>query len=212
MKPLMTMLLSMVSLGLMAAPAAQSGAPVAGDYPGFTALIDESEMRLQLPEGYREKAVRPNEVFDYDRAVASPDGRLEIRYTVRPFKRLHIEYDDPHGSAPDPNHIFPLMFQSVATRLSGGGYTPTKEYPVEQARQLFNADWAAAGVFDVAPDYGSQYKQGLVLAMHRSTVADAYVVFLFDDYAAVKKELKQVLSSLAFLPRARQGKNVAARK
>ena len=80
------------------------------------------------------------------------------------------------------------MFESLATRLSGGRHAPSNAYPPDQAREKFNADWAAAAVFDTVEDFATDHKQGLLVAIHRNKVSDAYLVFLFDDYPAVKEQ------------------------
>jgi len=166
----------------------------------FERLLTESGVELAVPDGFAAVEVRPNERFIYDRADASPDGALEVRYAVRPLGRMRVDYEDPHSAAPDPNHIFPLMFQSMVSRLSGGRHSPTREYPPQQAREKFNADWAAAAVFDTDAGFATDHRQALVVAMHKNALADAYVIFLFDDYEPVKQRINDQLSALRFLP------------
>ena len=173
----------------------------------FAALLNEAELLFEPPAGFVDLPPRRTEIFDYERAVRSPEGDLEIRVAVRPLKHLRIDYDDPHGSAPDPNHIFPLVFESLASRLSGGRHAPSNAYPPDQAKEKFNADWAAAAVFDIAEGFAADHGQGLLLALHRNKVSDAYVIFLFDDYAAVKERLNAALSILVFAPAVTNGDN-----
>jgi hypothetical protein len=170
----------------------------------FEALLAEAELRFEAPPGYAELAPGRTPVFDYEKAVRSPDGDLEIRFAIRPLQRLRIDYDDPHGAVPDPNHIFPLVFESLASRLAGGRHAPSSAYPPEQAEQRFNADWAAAAVFDTIPEFDTRFRQGLLLAIHRNRVADAYAVLLFDDYHAVKPALDRAMVSLVFAQKAPQ--------
>ena len=59
---------------------------------------------------------------------------------------------------------------------------------------------AAAAVFDTTEDFDSAHSQGLLVAIHRNKVADAYVVFLFDDYGIVKPLLKSGMKTLVFQP------------
>ena len=173
--------------------------PVAG-IADFESLLSEGELQFNPPEGYLDMPAGRTSVLDWERALRSPDGTLEIRMAVRPLKRLRIDYDDPHGATPNPNHVFPLVFESLATRLSGGRHAPSNAYPPDRAREKFNADWAAAAVFDTVGDFNTAHKQGLLLAIHRNKVSDAYVVFLFDDYAAVKESLKAAMKTLVFAP------------
>ncbi len=55
-------------------------------------------------------------------------------------------------------------------------------------------------MFDVVDEFSSDYQQGLLLAIHRNNVSDAYVVFLFDDYKAVKPTLNQAMQTVVFKP------------
>jgi hypothetical protein len=90
------------------------------------------------------------------------------------------------------------MFESLSLSLSGGSHTPSKEYPVQMAQEVFNADWAAAAMFDVKSEFETEYKQGLLLAIHKSKTSDAYSVFLFNDYEAVKPRINANLAALRF--------------
>lgn len=116
-----------------AAVFADSAPTQAAQTAQFNALLDEAQLRFQPLADATELAPVANAVMPYERGMRSADGLLEVRYAIRPIERLQIEYDDPHGSAPDPNHIFPLIFESLAVRLSGGTHTPTQEYPQDRA-------------------------------------------------------------------------------
>ena len=165
----------------------------------FESLLRETELNFTPPDGYADLKPAANPVLDYERALRSPDGALEIRLAIRPLKRLRIEYDDPHGSVPDPNHIFPLMFESLASQLAGGRHAPSNVYSPQDARKRYNAGWAAAAVFDVNARFSERYFQGLLLALHRNKVSDAYVVYLFDDYARVKDLIREAMRALVFV-------------
>ena len=195
MTRVLLILAGLMSLQATANPLAETGV-------SFEALLTEAELVFTPPGGFIDLPAGHNPILNYERAMRSLDGSLEIRVAVRPLKRLVIDYDDPHGAVPDPNHVFPLIFESLASRLAWGRYAPSNLYPPEQARSKFNADWAAAAVFDVAEDFSAQHKQGLLLAMHRNKVSDAYVVFLFDDYAGVKQLLQSAMNALVYGPAA----------
>ena len=170
----------------------------AGAATGFEALLVEGELVFTRPEGFVDLPAGRTPVLDYEHALRSAEGDLEIRLAVRPLKRLRIDYDDPHGAVPNPNHIFPLVFESLATRLAGGAHAPSRAYPPQQARDKFNADWAAAAIFDTVEDFSTVHQQGLLVAIHRNKVSDAYVVFLFDDYQLIKEKLNAVMGILVF--------------
>ena len=166
--------------------------------PSAEQLLQESGVELNPGDEFEPVAVVPNELFEYQQAFRTHDRLLERRVALRPLQRLEIEYQDPHNAAPEPNHIFPLIFDSLIGHLARSGAMPSREYDAGQARQKFNADWAAAAVFDVEPEFGGGYDQALLLALHRNNRADAYLVFLFDDYQRVKEVLNRNLSSLRF--------------
>jgi hypothetical protein len=63
---------------------------------------------------------------------------------------------------------------------------------------MFNAGWAAAVVFDVEPGFTREYVGGLMLAMHKNRMADAYVIYLFNDYEAAKLRINENLTTLVF--------------
>jgi hypothetical protein len=168
--------------------------------PAFEQLLSEASMTFTTAPGFQEIDLRANPLFTYDKAVANEYGTLEIRYAVRPLGRIQIDYEDPHSSAPDPNHMFPVMFQSMVTLLSDGRHSPTNEFPPTQARDRFNADWAAAAVFDMSDRFNADHKQALVIALHKNKIADAYSIFLFDDYEQARELINDNLNRLSFLP------------
>ncbi len=164
----------------------------------FEDLLDESALDFSNPASLNEVEPQMNEVLPYERAHQLSGGDLEIRYAIRPISRVQIEYEDPHNAAPDPNHIFPLLFQTLVADLAANRNSPTQEYSLEQAQEEFNADWAAAATFDVVDNFSHQYRQALMIAMHKNHKADAYIIFLFDDYPSVKSEIKQNMRNLRF--------------
>jgi hypothetical protein len=171
----------------------------------FAALLAEAGMEFTLPDGFRELPVQVNELLPYEGAIGRPDGALEIRYAIRPLARIEVDYEDPHSAKPEPNHMFPLMFQAIIGRIARHGHNPSSEYPQDQARKRFGADWASAAIFDVDPDYSSKHGHGLLLALHKNLLADAYAVFLFDDYEQAKPLLDQTLEALRFAPEHAEG-------
>lgn len=164
----------------------------------FEDLLDESALDFSNPASLKEVKPQLNQVLSYERAHQLSGGNLEIRYAIRPISRVQIDYEDPHNAAPDPNHLFPLLFQTLVADLAANRNSPTQEYSLEQAQAQFNADWAAAATFDVVDDFSLQYQQALMIAMHKNHKADAYIIFLFDDYPSVKSEIKQNMGNLRF--------------
>ena len=189
-RPLALALLALTWLGgaLAAAPAAQD----------FAELLDEAGMVYQQPPGYAPAPVEFNPVLPYQHRVVSDDGQVEIRYVVLPLDRVEIDYDDPHSSAPEPDHLFTLLFPGILTEISGWGRYKSREYPEDEALRLFRADWAAVAVLEVTPEYSPERRQALVVALHRNGHADAYQIFLGNDVKRLGEEAKRVQAALRF--------------
>jgi len=164
----------------------------------FTSLLDEAGLNFQLPEASQRIDVERNEFFPYEYAVRKDNKSMEIRYSIRPLSRIEIDYEDPHNAAPEPNHIFAMMFTALIGQLSNSGSSPHREYSEEDAKTKFNADWAGLSVFDLEQGYSADYKQAFLVAMHKNNLSDAYLVILFNDYQSIKPELEQVMKSLRF--------------
>lgn len=162
----------------------------------FEQLLDDGGLTLELPPGFKRLAPEANNVLSYEYALQHKDKKRAVRYAIRPINMVEIDYEDPHNAAPEPNHLFPMLFQSLISAFSRGGSTPSNQYSASDARSKFNADWAAVAVMDVTRDFSGEYDQVLLLALHKNNASDAYVIVLFDDYAAVKPEINSALGSL----------------
>lgn len=60
-----------------------------------------------------------------------------------------------------------MLFQTLVSDFSRGGNSPSNEYTASDAKNKFNADWAAAAVMDVNPDFSTEHEQLLLLALHK---------------------------------------------
>lgn len=196
--PRLSRLLSLISLCISLCLACLAAPSYAAQPDDFHALLNESGLVLTHAQDFTSVAPQDNPVMPFEQALRHPSGKLEIRYLIRPLSRISIDYEDPHNAAPEPNHLFPMLFEAITNALSHGGYTPNNEYSQSDARSLFNADWAAASVFDLNPNFSAEFKQGLMIAIHKDNQADAYSVFLFNDYPEAKALIKQHLGNLSF--------------
>ena len=164
----------------------------------FDALLKESGLSFKLTKGFKEIAVEPEYVLPYEKRLLSDDGELEIRYAIRPLNRIEIAYEDPHNSAPHPNDLFEMLFRTITETLAGGSHVISRAYTAEQARKLFNAGWASAGVFDISPDISDKYKQAMMITIHHNDKADAYLLMLTNNLGKKKQLIKDLKQSLKF--------------
>lgn len=164
----------------------------------FDRLLEESGLVLNKGDRLVDDVVPETDLYAFQKALRHRDLPVKIYYAVRPLARMKIDYEDPHSNAPDPDHIFPMVFQALIGRLAVNGSSPSRVYPQAKARELFNADWAAAALFDTEPDLNSGYRSALLVAIHKNARADAYALFVFDDPKPVKAEIDAALASLRF--------------
>jgi hypothetical protein len=166
----------------------------------FDQLLLESGLRIETRQSYTDIPIHANPVLPYEHAMKHESGALELRFIVRPLNRIAIEYNDPHNAAPEPNHLFPLLFESITNRLSVGSDTSSSTFSEAEAQKSFNANWAAAAAFDVRPEFAAGYQNGLLIGMHRNELADAYTLFLYNDHERAKPLINEALSIMSFNP------------
>ncbi len=198
-------LVLLLSLGACGAKIKEHRSPDAGSSlpspspetrKAFHKLLDASELIYSLPEGFVEIAPRPNELLPFEWSLFQKDSGLEVRLSLRPLKQIKVEYRDPHSSAPEPNHLFAMMYQTILQRISGHGVEAKKQF-AKEGLMVFHADWASAAAEIPNPEYTN--KKGLfVLALHANDKADAYLVFLYDDYVKAKPWIKKAFRVLRF--------------
>jgi hypothetical protein len=164
----------------------------------FATLLDEAGLVLEKGHQLVDDVRPETKLYAFQKAVRHRDLPLKIYYAIRPLARMKIDYEDPHSNAPDPNHIFPMVFQALVGRLARHGSSPSRVYPPEKAKALFNADWAAAALFDADPALKSDYRSALLVAIHKNARADAYTLYVFDDPKPVKAAIDDALGSLGF--------------
>ena len=164
----------------------------------FASLLTEAGLSFSMPAGFHEIAIEDDYVLPYEKRLMSDDEGLEVRYAIRPLKRIEIDYEDPHNSAPHPNDLFEMLFRTISETLAGQTYVRSHIYPADQAREKYHAGWASAAVFDVSPDVSKKYHQGLLLAIHHNDKADAYLLFLTNDLQQQKEAIKAAEKSLVF--------------
>ena len=165
----------------------------------FSNLLDEASLQLDSVPGFAAVPSANDGGIPYEYALRHNSGALEIRFMVGPLTRIQIEYNDPHNAAPEPNHLFPLLFESLTNQLAvRGGDTPSTVFTEAEAAENFNADWAAVSVFELDPEYSSSYRSAILVAMHRNDTADAYTLLLYNNHDFAKPLIDATLSIMTF--------------
>ena len=164
----------------------------------FDKLAMEAGLVFQKNDEFDEIEPRPTPLYQFQKALRHRTAPFEIRYAIRPLTRILIEYSDPHNAAPNPAHIYPQVFQAMIGTLSRHGHSPTRGYLKKIAKKMFNADWAAASLFDTDQALNTEFSSALLLAIHKNKKGDAYILFLFNDAKAAKKLIDRSLDTLKF--------------
>ena len=166
----------------------------------FSKLSKEAELIFAPPADLQEIPAVPMPYFHFSKAYKHKKLALEVRYAIRPLSRIDIDYVDPHGLRPEPGSVFPMVFTALVGRFSKRADAPNHPYIPEQAKSLFNANWATAAQFEPSKNAMSKYKWALLLAIHKNKRGDAYTLFLFDDPKVVKKTINKMVNALRFAP------------
>jgi hypothetical protein len=215
----MTILLRRVLIGAVVLLGAASfrSAPS----PSFQQQLAAGRLTLTAPSGWTETPVIANNVLRYDYALRYPGRRLEVRYAAEPLALLLADYalgkkDKTHLQV-NPNELRGQFF--IGTMLNVRGLKMEDEafdatYRVEEAKPLnvfpdkalkteFGADWGALAPLTPGPEFGQAYKHCVLIGLHKTDAADAYVYFLYDDQkdfveVVMKDPAKAAFHSLRF--------------
>ncbi len=164
----------------------------------FQQLLEEGGLEFLPPQDMRAMKVEPAYVMPYEARYVSKGGDLEVRYAIRPLRRIEIDYQDPHNAAPAPNDLFNMLFRTLSETLARDHQVMSRIYPANKAREEYRAGWAAVAVFDLSPDVSQEYREAMLIAIHQNDKADAYTLFLTNDLAAQKTIIKKLRGNLRF--------------
>jgi hypothetical protein len=155
----------------------------------FDRLLEESGLNVESRQAFNDVPIQQNPVLAYEHAMRHESGALELRFIVRPLGRIEID-----------NHLFPLLFESLTQHLAANNDTSSNTLSEAEAKEKFNAQWAAVAAFDVDPQFSSEYKNAILLGMHKNDQADAYTLFLYNDPETAKPLISTALGIMSFNP------------
>jgi hypothetical protein len=139
-----------------------------------------------LLAGYELVPVIPNDDMEYNVALRSASGRLEVRYALR---------WDPGGDS--------FSAFALATLLNvGSGEDALGPFPPQAVRAEFNADRGVSGPFAPRSSFGSKYDSGIMVAIWAEGRGIAYTFYLFNENQRelALAEWRSVFYALRFRP------------
>ncbi|MBC8370066.1 MAG: hypothetical protein H8E25_08700 [Planctomycetes bacterium] len=187
----------LLSLVLCACSPAEIFPEINNHQPALEQLVDLVGLQYEVPEGFEMSPGAANDCLDYEFALRSLSPAIEVRFSLRPLQGIAVEYEDPHSSTPNPEHIYPLMYQSIIQKISLDPYAPSGGMG-DNALAEHNADWGEISLLQPKPENNSDLKSLVFMALHRQAVGDIYVSVFFDDYESSKSTINQLLKTVKF--------------
>lgn len=191
-----SLLLLMFALPL--ASCAKQEVALTNSQQAFETLAERCKMDFQVPAGFTYANGQSAVGLDYEAVLLADGGGLEVRLALRALQDAEVDYEDPHSSKPAPEHIYPLLYTAIVQEIATDPHSASGGFG-ENALGEFHADWGQMSVLTPKEAYSDSYSSMMFLAIHRRAAADAYMVFLFNDYEAVKAQIQTAMTSLRFL-------------
>jgi hypothetical protein len=168
----------------------------------FEALVKESGMSLNIPSIFVESPVVANKNMDYEYAVKYPDKDFILRFAIRPIQSKVYPNDsikkDVESKIKIRNTTYEANMKSVLYAISGGYDYEFKAFDKAAAKDEFNADWGAITLVELRSEFGKGYRFCMVVALHKDSVADAYLFFLSNKQDSFPAGMRPLFHSLRF--------------
>jgi hypothetical protein len=175
----------------------------------FLKLCNNSDMTYSIPEGFNPVEVKQNPDLLYQYAVKHKNKKLEIRYSIFPLKKDVEAYNEylinKNNNAKkkiiliDPNMDHELLAITAVINISRSENTKgINEFKPDAVKHDFNADWGTSYYIENNSDYGKDYKYSMVVALHKKNIANAFIVYLFDNDKEISNEMLSSFYNLKF--------------
>lgn len=171
----------------------------------FSQILKEHSMIFTMPKEFKQIPVKENDDVLYQYAVKSKKNKLEIRYSVFSLKQRVKEYEEwknsknRNGVMTDPNTGYTIFTRAVVENIAGSENFKETLFNQKNVKDEFNADWGGTYLVESKSGYGEGFKYALITALHKDNVADAYIVYLFDDFRTVQSEIMKEFYSMRFM-------------
>jgi len=159
-----------------------------------------------MPGGFSLVEPRANDRVRYSCAISAQDARLEIRYHIVSLKPQPLPPGFTSIAAADMNQLHVPNLLAIIQNVADRVIADPNLLPADAVRAEFGADWGATCRLGLArSSFSEGFTECLLLALHRKDVADAYVFFMFEDFASTVEILQSNFYTLTFEPGAAKG-------
>ena len=168
----------------------------------FQKYIDTIGLKFTMPPDYKEALVKENKDLWYSFAIKDKKADFEVRYTVWSLKPAIKEYEKcklyTNCLMPSPNVIFKGRIQSNVLNMTGGQNIGIGPFPPQAVKKEFNADNGGSSFFEFNCGFGTGYKYGQMIYLHKDNVADVIITFMSNDKSAHSDLMNKSFHALTF--------------
>lgn len=161
--------------------------------------VAQAGMVFRVPPDFDLVPTQVNDRFRYACAVSSRAVKLEIRYQIFPLKLPPMPDGFTRIASVDLNqlHVPNLlaMIENISSRVVSG----PNRLPDDAVQAEFGADWGVVCRLELATSgFAGGFAECMLVSLHKEDFADAQVLYLFDDFEAVKGVLQGNFYTLRF--------------
>lgn len=168
----------------------------------FIKYVDTIGLNFEMPNGYEETYVKENKDLWYSFAIKDKSADFEIRYTVWSLKPSLEEFkkckQDTNCLMVNPNVIYKGRIQSNVLNMTGGQDINIGPFPSKAVKTEFNADAGGSSFFKFQCNFGTGYKYGQMVYLHKDNVADVIITFMSNDKEKHSLLMEKSFHSLKF--------------
>ncbi len=157
----------------------------------FFSIVKKGGLRFYKPSSTKEVALIHNDELNYQYAIKDTLNNMEIRYLVYPLQEMVNHYNGPHADTGieriDPNFMHTNLLLAYAYRVQGKEMSMDVNMPeineISHAAidKAFHADWGAYVNIQPCDEFAQKYKYCTIWAIHKDDLADAFIIYLYDD-------------------------------
>jgi hypothetical protein len=168
----------------------------------FQKDVDSIGLKFIMPPDYEETYVKENRDLWYSFAIKDKNADFEVRYTVWSLKSTIKEYEkcklDTNCLMVSPNVIYKGRIQSNVLNMTGGQDIDIGPFPPQAVKKEFNADNGGSSFFQFNCGFGTGYKYGQMVYLHKDNVADVIITFMSNDKSTHSDLMDKSFHALTF--------------
>jgi hypothetical protein len=169
----------------------------------FKKFIDTIGLKFEMPTGYKETYVKENSDLYYYFAIKDKKADFEVRYSVWSLKPDLEAYkkckqDSTNCTMVHPNIFYTGRIRSNVLNMTGGQEWNIGAFPPQAVKEEFNADIGGSLFFEFHCGFGTGYKYGQMVYLHKDNVADVIITFMSNDKTKHSDLMEKSFHSLTY--------------